>query len=178
MGSSKRLPPGRRSHCVAARDSTFPAAGPPHEQESPQRARHLHQVHYPGPEAGWLGRVLPNPRRGQLHQGPYYRSRQAGHPRQSQARRLHPLLQAQHPPRHYRGQGQQPRHWRRHPAGPRIRRHPQYPLRLLQQWRRLRVPRSHWGQPAEGNHPPPGKLPNPRRPLGPLPVLERHHPRG
>ena len=40
-----------------------------------------------------------------FHQGPDHRSRQAGHARQSQARRLYALLQAEHPHRPDRGQG-------------------------------------------------------------------------
>ena len=43
-------------------------------------------------------------------------------PRQGQARRLHPLLQAEHPHRADRGQGQQPQRRRRHAAGARLRR--------------------------------------------------------
>ena len=44
--------------------------------------------------------------------------------RQGQARRLRPLLQAQHPAGADRGQGQQPQRRRRHAAGPRLRRRP------------------------------------------------------
>jgi hypothetical protein len=72
-----RRPPVRRPDWAARRVSTSLACSP-HEQKSPQRARHLHQIHHPGPEAGWLGRVRPNSRRGQLHQGPHHRSWQAG----------------------------------------------------------------------------------------------------
>ena len=42
----------------------------------------------------------------------------------AEARRLHPLLQAQYPHRHHRGQGQQPQRRRRHAAGPRLCRDP------------------------------------------------------
>ena len=38
---------------------------PPHEQEGPQRARHLHQVHQPRRQAGRLGRDDADPRGGQ-----------------------------------------------------------------------------------------------------------------
>ena len=51
----------------------------------------------PAVQAGRLGRDDADPRGGQLHQGPHHRPRQAGHARQGQARRLHPLLQAEHP---------------------------------------------------------------------------------
>ena len=72
-------------------------------------------------QAGW-DEMLADPRGGQLHQGPHHRPRQAGHARQGQARRLHPLLQAEHPDRADRGQGQQPQRRRRHAAGARLRR--------------------------------------------------------
>ena len=47
-------------------------------------------------------------RGGLLHQGPRHRPRQDGEARRSQEGRLHPLLQAEHPDRRHRGQGQQP----------------------------------------------------------------------
>jgi type I restriction enzyme R subunit len=53
-----------------------------------------------------LGRDVADPRGGELHQGSHHRAWQAGQSRQGQARRLHPLLQAEHPDRADRGQGQ------------------------------------------------------------------------
>ena len=90
-----------------------------------------------------LGRDDADARGGLFHQGPDHRSRQAGHARQGEAGRLHPLLQAEHPDRADRGQGQQPQRRRRHAAGPRVRRDARHPLRLLLERRRLRVPRPH-----------------------------------
>ena len=72
-------------------------------------------------QAGW-DEMLQIREEVELHQGPHHRARQAGQPRQGQARRLHPLLQAQHPARADRGQGQHPQRRRRHAAGARLRR--------------------------------------------------------
>ena len=72
-------------------------------------------------QAGW-DEMLQIREEVELHQGPHHRARQAGHARQGQARRLHPLLQAEHPARADRGQGQHPQRRRRHAAGPRLRR--------------------------------------------------------
>jgi hypothetical protein len=57
--------------------------------------------------------------------------------RQGQEGRLRPVLQAQHPARGRRGQGQQPRRRRRDAAGARIRRNARRPLRLQLERRRL-----------------------------------------
>ena len=113
------------------------------DKKQSQRTRHLHQVHHARLAAGGMGRDAANPRGGQLHQGPHHRARQAGQSRQGEARRLHPLLQAEHPARADRGQGQLAQRRRRHAAGPRIRRHPRHPVRVLVERRRLRVPRPH-----------------------------------
>ena len=67
-------------------------------------------------QAGW-DEMLQIREEVELHQGPHHRARQAGHARQGQARRLHPLLQAQHPARADRGQGQLPQRRRRDAAG-------------------------------------------------------------
>ena len=66
-----------------------------------------------------LGRAHPDPAGGPLHQGPDPRPRQDGRPGQVEVRRLHPLLQAEHPDRDRRGEGQQPRRRRRDAAGAR-----------------------------------------------------------
>ena len=119
--------------------------GPPPSarQEKPLRARHLHQVHHPGPAAGRLGFRHAGPRRSQLHQGPRHRARQAAHAGQAEARRLRPLLHPQPAHRRHRGQGQQPHRRRRHAAGAGLRRDARRALRLQQQRRRLPVPRPH-----------------------------------
>jgi hypothetical protein len=44
-----------------------------------------------------MGHARTGAPRSWLHEGPYHCARQAGHARLGQTRRLHPLLQAQHP---------------------------------------------------------------------------------
>ena len=69
-----------------------------------------------------------------------------------QARRLRPVLQAQHPDRHHRGEGQQQQRRRRDAAGARLRRDAEHPVCLFLERRRLRVPRPDRRQRRERGH--------------------------
>ena len=124
-------------------------------QEEPHRTRHLHEVHHARPAQGRVGRDDANPRGGELHQGPHHRARQHGPPGHGQAGRLHPRVQAEHPDRPDRSQGQQPRHRRRHAAGAGLRRNAEHSVRVLVQRRRLRLPRPNGCERRKGNHPRP-----------------------
>ena len=125
------------------------------------RSGHPHQVHHARArrrQRRQVERDDPDSRGGLLHQGPRHRSRQDGQARRSQEGRLPPLLQAEHPDRRRRGQGQQPLRRRRHAAGARIRRDSRRALRLQLQRRRLPRTRPH----RHGRH---GRTRNPARPV-------------
>ena len=119
-----------------------------------------------------MGRDVTASRGGELHRWPHHRARTAGLARQAEARRLHPRRQAEHSGRSDRGQGQYAQRGRRHAAGVGLRRDPEYPLRVLVERRRLRVPRPHGGQYAPRDEPPARRVSVTGRPVGAVSGLE------